>query len=90
MQRRPISGGRLKSAGYDESAQRLEIEFTDRSVTVYQHVPAEVWRRLVASPNPAAYFDDRIADEYPRQAGDRGGGDDARKRLDDLFGPPKA
>lgn len=89
MQRKPLSGGRLRSAGYDERQQLLEIEFTDHSVTVYKHVPAEVYRRLLASPNPAAYFDDRIADEYPRERGSAGGDDEARRKLDDLFGPPK-
>lgn len=88
MQRKPLSGGRLRSVGFDERNQLLEIEYTDHSVTVFKQVPPEVYRRLLASPNPAAYYDDRIADEYPREQGSRGDGAQARTRLDDLFGPP--
>ena len=88
MQRKPLSGGRLKSVGFDERNQLLEIEYTDHSVTLFKQVPGEVYRRLLASPNPAAYYDDRIADEYPREQGSRGDSAQARSRLDDLFGPP--
>jgi hypothetical protein len=90
MQRRPLKGGRLKSGSYDERDQRLEIDFSDGSVRIYQGVPAEVWRRLLSSPNPASFFEDRIADEYPNSPGSAAGDAQARSRLDDLFGaPPK-
>jgi hypothetical protein len=49
-------------------------------------VPDEVWRRLIAAPNAGAYFDDRIAEEYPNAPGSAGTQDEARARLDDLFG----
>jgi hypothetical protein len=58
-------------------------------------VPAEVWRRLISSPNPATYVEDRIEEEYPVERKRASGGDPARSRLDDLFGsghkadPPK-
>jgi len=86
MEERRLTGGRLRSARYDTRERRLEITFADHSVRVWQGVPEEVWRRLLAAPNAGAYFDDRIADEYPNQPGSAGSSDDARRRLDQLFG----
>ena len=89
MQRRLLHTERLRSAGYDARDQRLEIEFASGEVRAYQQVPEEVARRFFASPNPAAYWEDRIADEYPsgRAAGERDA--DARAKLDALFGGRK-
>lgn len=88
MERKALNGGRLKAGAYDAAAQRLELEFTDRSVRIHTGVPPEVWRRLVAAPNPATFYEDRIAEEYVTERGRAAGSDDARRRLDDLFGPP--
>ena len=63
---RRLSGGRLHSAGYDARTQRLEIVFSDHSARVYKGVPDEVWRRLLSAPSAGSYFDDRIAEEYPK------------------------
>jgi hypothetical protein len=84
-----LSGGALKSGAYDSSERLLELEFVDGTVRHYRGVPAEVWQRLRAAPNPGSYFEDRIAEEYPQaDAGRTGTRDDARARLDDLFGTP--
>lgn len=85
MQRTPLRGSALRSAGYDRRAQRLEIEFADRSLRIYKGVPEQVFDRLCAAPNAGAYFDDRIRDEYPWERASAGVSD-ARGRLDDLFG----
>ena len=86
MEERRLTGGRLRSARFDARAGRLEITFQDHSVRIWQGVPEEVWRRLLAAPNPGAYFDDRIAEEYPkgtpRAAARPAGG----PSLKDLFG----
>lgn len=86
MQRRPLHTDRLKSAGYDRGAARLEIELSDGEVRVYKGVPDEVARRFFAAPNPASFWEDRIAEEYPveRAAGARDA--DALAKLDALFG----
>jgi len=86
MQHRLLHTDRLRAAGYDPRERRLEIEFTGGEVRAYREVPPEVARRFFESPNPAAYWEDRIAEEYPyeRAAGRRDA--EARARLDDLFG----
>jgi hypothetical protein len=87
MQRRALRAGRLKAAGYDERTHRLEIEFANGDLFTYKGVQHEVAQRLFAAPNAAAYWEDRIADEYPLERG-KAGGPDARGKLDDLFGKP--
>ncbi len=79
---------RLKSAGYDEKEKVLEIAFHNGELKAYKGVPHEVARRLFASPNPASFWEDRIAEEYPVQTGRADSGDDAAARLNDLFGKP--
>ena len=81
----PLKGHALRSADYDRRAQRLQLEFADRSVRTYKGVPQEVFDRLCAAPNAGAYFDDRIRDEYPWERASAGS-DSARGRADDLFG----
>jgi hypothetical protein len=86
MERRPLHTDRLRAAGYDARAQVLEIEFADGEVRAYQGVPDEVARRFFAAPNAAAFWEDRIAEEYPVRRGSAARDPDARAKLDDLFG----
>jgi hypothetical protein len=86
IERRRLSGGRLKEACYDAQAQRLEISFVDGSQKTYLAVQPEVWRRLIASPNPATFYEDRIEEEYVVSSGRATGGGNARAKLDSLFG----
>jgi hypothetical protein len=64
MERHRLNSSKLRSAGYDEKSQTLEIEFSNGQVWQYGQVSPELWRRLLASPSPTAFFDDRIAEEY--------------------------
>lgn len=64
MERKKLSSGNLKAAGYDPSSQTLEIEFTNGSVVQYARVSPEVHRRLMSSAAASSYFRDNIEDEY--------------------------
>ena len=86
MQRKPLHTDRLNSAGYDARAQRLEIEFTSGEVRAYKGVPDEVARRFFSAPNPSAFWEDRIAEEYPAERAAGGPDAEARAKLDALFG----
>ncbi len=85
MERRTLRGGRLKAAAYDAREQRLEIDFVDGDRRIYKAVPAEVWRRFVAAPNPAVFYADRIEEEYAVERARADRTDDARSKLDSLF-----
>jgi len=64
MERRRLACSRLRSAGYDERSQTLEVELANGELWQYTKVSPEVWRRFVSAPNPATFYDDRIAEEY--------------------------
>lgn len=65
MERKRISSSQIRAIGYDAKAQVLEVEFNDGQVLAYSGVSPEVHRRFLAAPSPVAFFEDRIADEYP-------------------------
>ncbi len=64
MERKRVSSSKVRSIGYDERQQLLEVEFTNGQVWQYTRVSPEVHRRFMAAPNPTTFYDDRIADEY--------------------------
>ena len=86
MERKTLNAGRLRQAEYDRKEQSLRIEFANGSTKTFRPVPQEVWRRFTASPSPAAFYEDRIEEEYPVAEGRAVGGTDARGKLDALFG----
>lgn len=87
MPSKTFTGGRIRRADYDSSEHQLDLTWDNKTVLAYKHVPEEVYRRLCAAPNPAAYWEDRIAEEYPKGTPKRSGaGSDAAQAFDDLFG----
>ncbi len=64
MERKRVNSSRLRSVGYDEKNQVLEVELSNGQVWQYTKVSPEVHRRFMAAPNPTSYFDDKIAEEY--------------------------
>lgn len=91
MDTRDFTTGKLRKAIYDRATRQLDLHWADRTVTAYKPVPEEVFRRLSQAPNPATYWEDRIAEEYPKarpvtQPGQGGG---PKKDISDLFGPPQ-
>ena len=89
MDHRPLNTDRMRSAGYDERSEHLEIRFHNGETKTYRRVPLEVARRFFASPNPASFWEDRIAEEDPAVTGRTPVADDAQRTLDDLFGRGK-
>lgn len=64
MERKRVSSGTLRSVGYDERSQTLEIEFSSGSIVQYARVSPEVHRRLMAAPTMASFFRDNIEESY--------------------------
>lgn len=82
--------GRIRQADYDPGSQQLDLRWDDGKVLAYKHVPQEVFRRLCAAPNPTTFWEDRIAEEYPKATPRSGGGKQGGKSLQDLFGGNEA
>jgi hypothetical protein len=64
MERKRVNSSKIRSVGYDEKSQTLEVELSNGQVTQYQNVYPEVYRRFMAAPNPTSFYDDKIAEEY--------------------------
>ena len=86
LEHRMLHTAQLKSAGYDEKEKILEIAFHNGQLKAYRGVPHEVARRLFAAPNPASFWEDRIAEEYPVDSSPSAAGQHAASKLNDLFG----
>jgi hypothetical protein len=78
--------GRIKQAVYDPNSRQLELHWDNKTILAYKHVPEEVYRRLCSAPNPTTYWEDRIAEEYPKGTPTKSGNPDAVKKFGDLFG----
>jgi hypothetical protein len=86
MPAKTFTTGRIRKADYNPASQQLDLHFDNGTIVAYKHVPDEVWRRLCSAPNPATYWEDRIAEEYPKgtpmaSSADSAGG----KKWSDLF-----
>ncbi len=88
MQTKTFTMGRIRRADYDETTQQLDLHWDSKTVQAYKQVPQEVFRRLCSAPNPTTYWEDRIAEEYPKGVpmGKEAGTGDAAQKFRDLFG----
>jgi hypothetical protein len=64
MERKRVNSSRVRSVGYDEKGQMLEVELSNGQVYQYSKVSPEVYRGFMNAPNPSTFFDDKIAEEY--------------------------
>jgi hypothetical protein len=64
MERRRVNSSKVRSIGYDERGQTLEVELANGQVWQYSRVSPEVHRRFMAAPNPTSFYDDKIAEDY--------------------------
>lgn len=82
-----FTSGRIRKADYDPASRQLDLHWDNQSVLAYKHVPGEVFRRLCSAPNPATYWEDRIAEEYPKAVPKKSGAaSPGPTNLGDLFG----
>jgi KTSC domain-containing protein len=87
MPTKMFTSGRIRKAVYDSASRQLDLHWENKSILAYKQVPEEVYRRLCSAPNPATYWEDRIADEYPKGTPMTStAAQDGAKKLSDLFG----
>ena len=87
MLTKTFTSGRIKRAEYDPASRQLDLHWDTKTVQAYKQVPEEVYRRLCSAPNPATYWEDRIADEYPKGVSMKSSaGSDIDKKFNNLFG----
>ena len=86
MPTKVFTSGRIRKADWDPESHQLDLHWDNKSVLAYKQVPQEVFRRLCAAPNPATYWEDRIAEEYPKGVPRSSGKPDGGPSLKDLLG----
>jgi hypothetical protein len=64
MERKRVNASKIRSVGYDEKNQTLEVELSNGQVYQYVKVYPEVYRQFMAAPNPTTFYDDKIAEDY--------------------------
>lgn len=64
MIRKPVSSSNLKSVGYEEETQILEIEFNNGGVYRYFEVPKTVYFELMSASSHGKYFNQYIKNCY--------------------------
>jgi hypothetical protein len=65
MNRKQVESSNIRSIGYDEENEILEIEFK-RSGDVYEYfdVPFSVYEELMNAPSQGVYFSSTIRNDY--------------------------
>jgi len=64
MDRKRLSAGNIRAAGYDARNRVLEVEFSSGSIVQYSGVSEEMYRRLMNAPSPGSYFHDNIEESF--------------------------
>ena len=85
MIKKNFTAGEIIQVSFDPSSRYLELVWRNKTVLAFKPVPEEVFRRLCNAPNRAVYYEDRIAEEYPKVPVQRSNAGDAKSKLDDLF-----
>ena len=86
MLTKTFTSGRIRRADYEPASQQLDLQWDNKAVLAYKPVPHEVYRRLCSAPTPATYWEDRIAEEYPKAVPMKKAADtDPPRTLEDLF-----
>ena len=87
MSSRTFTSGRIRKAEHDASSGQLDLHWGNQMVTAHKQVPQEVYLRLCSAPNPATYWEDRIAEEYPKATPNKQiSGSDPAAAFNRLFG----
>jgi hypothetical protein len=81
-----FTSGEIVQIFYDSTSCYLELVWRNKTVLAFKPVPEEVFRRLCNAPNRAVYYEDRVAEEYPKVPVQRRNAGDVKSKLDDLFG----
>lgn len=64
MERESVSSSSLRSVGYDESINLLEIEFCSNRIYQYSNVPVHIYCDLMRATSKGKYFHAHIRGRF--------------------------
>jgi hypothetical protein len=62
--RTPVASSSIRSLGYDEDDETLEIEFQSGGIYRYSDVPRETYEGLLGARSHGSYFHESIRGQY--------------------------
>ena len=65
MQRKPVSSTNLRSVGYDQATQTLEVEFLSGGVYQYYNVLQHIHDELMQATSKGRFLNTYIKNAYP-------------------------
>ena len=65
MKRQDVNSSMIKSVGYDEITETLEVEFNNGQVWEYINVPELAYDEMMSSGSIGRYFHKNIKSEFP-------------------------
>ena len=73
MQRQAVESTTMRSVGYDQTNQVLEIEFHTGMIYQYPDIPLVIYKALLEAESKGRYFNSEIRDTYEFVRVDRRG-----------------
>lgn len=64
MERRSVQSSHIKSFGYDEKDEVLEVEFLDGAKYTYAGVPKDTFHRCCNASSPGKFFHSEVRGVY--------------------------
>jgi hypothetical protein len=64
MERQAVESTTMRSVGYDQTEQILELQFQCDAVYLYLDVPPAIYRELLEAESKGRYFNSEIRDAY--------------------------
>jgi len=64
MDRQIVKSSNLKSIGYDQSSNILEVEFLSGGIYQYFKVPSQIYLELMKATSKGSYFHKNIKNKY--------------------------
>ena len=69
MKRKPVTSSNIKTVGYDNKNQVLEVEFNSGKIYHYYTVPESVYNEMMAAESIGKFHVSRIKGVYNYQEG---------------------
>ena len=65
MDRELVASSNISSAGYDEAAETLEVEFNNGTIYQYYNVPAAMYEQFRQAGSKGQFLNTYIRNAYP-------------------------
>jgi KTSC domain len=67
MKRENIKSTIIRSVGYDEQKEMLEVEFNGGALYEYDKVPRKEYDEMMKAPSKGVYFNSHIREAFPHK-----------------------